>query len=139
MFERCAGRQPLVGTPEEALPEQQPEPDDQGHQGDPYKGAHPPQSAPHPVLHTGPRPVPPGPVDYGDRVKIALMDSGIGLLAAAAAVRRLRPDAELVISNDPDGMPWGPRTPEGVAERALAVAGAAAALEPDALIIACNT
>ncbi|WP_329466600.1 glutamate racemase [Streptomyces sp. NBC_01431] len=72
-------------------------------------------------------------------MKIALMDSGIGLLAAAAAVRRLRPDAELVISSDPDGMPWGPRTPDSVTERALAVARAAAALEPDALIIACNT
>ncbi|MYW33325.1 glutamate racemase, partial [Streptomyces sp. SID2119] len=34
-------------------------------------------------------------------MKIALMDSGIGLLAAAAAVRRLRPDAELVVSSDP--------------------------------------
>lgn len=50
-------------------------------------------------------------------MKIALMDSGIGLLAAAAAVRRLRPDAELVLSSDPDGMPWGrgrpPISPDG--------------------------
>ncbi|MCZ7461750.1 glutamate racemase [Streptomyces sp. WMMC940] len=72
-------------------------------------------------------------------MKIALMDSGIGLLAAAAAVRRLRPDADLVLSSDPDGMPWGPRTPEDVTERALTVAGAAAAHRPDALIVACNT
>ncbi|MFG3496382.1 glutamate racemase [Streptomyces sp. NPDC047928] len=72
-------------------------------------------------------------------MKIALMDSGIGLLAAAAAVRRLRPDAGLVLSSDPDGMPWGPRTPEYVAEHALAVARAAAAHRPDALIVACNT
>ncbi|MFF0447573.1 glutamate racemase [Streptomyces sp. NPDC004609] len=79
------------------------------------------------------------PVDYGDRVKIALMDSGIGLLAAAAAVRRLRPDADLVLSSDPDGMPWGPRTPRDVTERAIAVARAAAAHAPDALIVACNT
>lgn len=67
------------------------------------------------------------------------MDSGTGLLAAAAAVRRLRPDADLVLSSDPDGMPWGPRTPDDIAERALAVARAAAAHEPDALIVACNT
>lgn len=67
------------------------------------------------------------------------MDSGIGLLAAAAAVRRLRPDADLVVSNDPDGMPWGPRTPASLGERALAVARAAAAHRPDALIVACNT
>ncbi|MET7617318.1 aspartate/glutamate racemase family protein [Streptomyces sp. NPDC005408] len=72
-------------------------------------------------------------------MKIALMDSGIGLLAAAAAVRRLRPDADLVLSSDPDGMPWGPRTPDDLTERALAVARAAAAHRPDALIVACNT
>ncbi len=67
------------------------------------------------------------------------MDSGIGLLAAAAAVRRLRPDAELVVSSDPGSMPWGPRTPEDVTARALAVARAAADHRPDALIVACNT
>lgn len=67
------------------------------------------------------------------------MDSGIGLLAAAAAVRRLRPDADLVLSSDPDGMPWGPRAPQDVTVRALAVARAAAAHRPDALIVACNT
>ncbi|OEJ37733.1 glutamate racemase [Streptomyces agglomeratus] len=72
-------------------------------------------------------------------MKIALMDSGIGLLPTAAAVRRLRPDADLVLSSDPDGMPWGPRTPADVTERALAVARAAAAHRPDALIVACNT
>ncbi|MEY7981071.1 glutamate racemase, partial [Streptomyces pilosus] len=72
-------------------------------------------------------------------MKIALMDSGIGLLAATAAVRRLRPDADLVLSLDPEGMPWGPRTPQDLTERAVAVAGAAAAHRPDALIVGCNT
>ncbi|MFF5973249.1 glutamate racemase [Streptomyces sp. NPDC012769] len=72
-------------------------------------------------------------------MKIALMDSGIGLLPAAVAVRRMRPDADLVLSSDPDGMPWGPRTPEDLTERALAVARAAAAHRPDALIVGCNT
>ncbi|MFD3616226.1 glutamate racemase [Streptomyces sp. NPDC058676] len=72
-------------------------------------------------------------------MKIALMDSGIGLLAATAAVRRLRPDADLVLSLDPDGMPWGPRTPEDLTRRAVAVAEAASAHRPDALIIGCNT
>lgn len=67
------------------------------------------------------------------------MDSGIGLLPAAAAVRRLRPDADLLLSNDPDGMPWGPRTAEDLTERALAVALAAAEHGPEALIVACNT
>ncbi|WP_028811966.1 glutamate racemase [Streptomyces flavidovirens] len=72
-------------------------------------------------------------------MKIALMDSGIGLLPTAAAVRRLRPDADLVLSSDPDSMPWGPRTPAEITEHALAVARAAAAHRPDALIVACNT
>ncbi|WP_405813498.1 aspartate/glutamate racemase family protein [Streptomyces sp. NBC_01390] len=72
-------------------------------------------------------------------MKIALMDSGIGLLPAAAAVRRLRPDADLVLSLDPAGMPWGPRTTQDLTERALAVAEAAAAQRPDALIVGCNT
>ena len=72
-------------------------------------------------------------------MKIALVDSGIGLLAVAAAVRRMRPDAGLVLSSDPDGMPWGPRTPQDVTAHALAAARAAAAHRPDALIIACNT
>ncbi|MFC9329846.1 glutamate racemase [Kitasatospora sp. NPDC057015] len=72
-------------------------------------------------------------------MKIALLDSGIGLLAAAAALRVLRPDADLVLSSDPDGMPWGPRTPADLRARALACARAAAAYEPDALVVACNT
>ncbi|GAA3141279.1 aspartate/glutamate racemase family protein [Streptomyces rectiviolaceus] len=80
-----------------------------------------------------------GPIDYGDRVKIALIDSGIGLLPAAAAVRRLRPDADLVLSSDPDGLPWGPRSAEDVIQRSLAIAEAAAAHHPEALIVACNT
>ncbi|TDC71241.1 glutamate racemase [Streptomyces hainanensis] len=72
-------------------------------------------------------------------MRIALVDSGIGLLAAAAAVRRLRPDASLVISSDPDGMPWGPRTPADITARTLALARAAVVTPPDALIVACNT
>ncbi|MFF2045203.1 glutamate racemase [Kitasatospora sp. NPDC058170] len=72
-------------------------------------------------------------------MKIALMDSGIGLLAAAAALRKLRPDADLVLSSDPASMPWGPRTPEEVTALALGCVRAAAALEPDVLVVACNT
>ncbi|MER6391275.1 aspartate/glutamate racemase family protein [Streptomyces sp. NPDC001523] len=72
-------------------------------------------------------------------MKIALVDSGIGLLAAAAAVRRLRPDADLILSSDPDGMPWGPRSAPDLRHRVLAAAQAAAAHRPDAMILACNT
>ncbi|MGW7293348.1 glutamate racemase [Streptomyces xiamenensis] len=72
-------------------------------------------------------------------MKIALVDSGLGLLAAAAAVRRRRPDATLLLSGDPEGMPWGPRTPQDITARALECARAAARHRPDALIVACNT
>jgi glutamate racemase len=72
-------------------------------------------------------------------MRIALINSGIGLLAAAAALHRMRPDADLVLACDPDGMPWGPRTPEGIAERALLCARAAARYEPDVMVMACNT
>ena len=73
------------------------------------------------------------------RVRIALLDSGVGLLAAAAALRDLRPDADLVLTTDPDGMPWGPRSGDDVTGRTLGCARAALAYEPDALIVACNT
>lgn len=72
-------------------------------------------------------------------MRIALINSGLGLLAAAAEVHRLRPDADLVLSMDPDGMPWGPRTPDDIAARSLACARAAAVLDPDVLIFACNS
>src|SRR6266849_10692475 len=72
-------------------------------------------------------------------MRIALLNSGLGLLAAAAQLHRLRPDADLVLSMDPDGMPWGARTPADIAERSLSCARAAAAYRPDVLVFACNT
>src|SRR5690606_23514451 len=128
---RPRGRQPDGGPPEEALAQQEPQPRGEGSRRAPRNAAHV-RNVP---LGGGRKP----PIDYRDRVKIALMDSAIGLLAATAAVRRLRPDADLVLSLDPDGMPWGPRTPQDLTERALAVAEAAAAHRPDALVVGCNT
>jgi glutamate racemase len=72
-------------------------------------------------------------------MRIALINSGLGLLAAAAELHRLRPDADLVLAMDPDGMPWGPRTPADIAQRSLAAARAAAGFRPDVLVFACNT
>jgi glutamate racemase len=68
-----------------------------------------------------------------------LLNSGLGLLAAASELHTLRPDADLVIAMDPDGMPWGPRTPQDIAERSLAIARSAARYSPDVLVMACNT
>jgi glutamate racemase len=72
-------------------------------------------------------------------MRIALVNSGLGLLAPAAALHRMRPDADLILAPDPDGMPWGPRTPEDIAERALLCARSAAAYQPDVIVMACNT
>jgi glutamate racemase len=72
-------------------------------------------------------------------MRVALINSGLGLLGAAAALRRLRPGADLVLSRDPEGMPWGPRRPDEIAARSLACARAAAANRPDVLVFACNT
>jgi glutamate racemase len=72
-------------------------------------------------------------------MRIALLNSGLGLLAAAASLHRLRPDADLVLAMDPDGMPWGARTPDDIARRSLGCARAAAAFGPDVLVFACNT
>ncbi|MGB6457968.1 MAG: aspartate/glutamate racemase family protein, partial [Streptosporangiaceae bacterium] len=72
-------------------------------------------------------------------MRIALINSGLGLLAAAAALHQMRPDADLVLATDPDGMPWGPRTPDDIADRALLCARAAVEYEPDVLVMACNT
>jgi glutamate racemase len=72
-------------------------------------------------------------------MRFALINSGIGLMAAAAELHRLRPDADLVLAMDPDGMPWGPRTPQDIAQRSLACARAAARYRPDVIVMACNT
>jgi glutamate racemase len=72
-------------------------------------------------------------------MRFALLNSGLGLLAAASELHRLHPEADLVISMDPDGMPWGPRTPQDIAERSMSIARAAADYEPDVIVMACNT
>ena len=51
----------------------------------------------------------------------------------------MRPDADLILAPDPDGMPWGPRTPQDIAARALLCARAAAKFQPDVIVMACNT
>lgn len=72
-------------------------------------------------------------------MRFALINSGLGLLAAASELHRVRPDADLVIAMDPDGMPWGPRTPDDIADRSLAIARSAVAYQPDVIVMACNT
>lgn len=72
-------------------------------------------------------------------MRVAFVDSGFGLIGYAAALHRLRPDLSLVLSMDPDHMPYGPRPPEQVRELVLKAARATLPHRPDALVIACNT
>ena len=68
-----------------------------------------------------------------------MVDSGLGLVGYADALHSLRPDLGLVLSLDPDNMPYGPRTPEDVRRLILASALATLPYEPDAIVVACNT
>lgn len=72
-------------------------------------------------------------------MRVAFVDSGFGLIGYAAALHRLRPDLSLVLSMDPDHMPYGPRPPQRVRELVLEAARATVSYRPDALVIACNT
>jgi glutamate racemase len=51
----------------------------------------------------------------------------------------MRPEADLVLASDPDGMPWGPRTPDDIIGRAMLCARATLPYQPDVLVMACNT
>lgn len=71
--------------------------------------------------------------------RIALIDSGLGMLPTAGWLRHLRPDVHLDLCMDPDGMPWGPRVGEWIVERVLWVARLAVARGADAVVVPCNT
>lgn len=72
-------------------------------------------------------------------MRVALIDSGLGLLSPAAALLAREPGLELVLSMDPAEMPWGAKSPELIRERAMAGAEAAAAYDVAAVVVACNT
>lgn len=72
-------------------------------------------------------------------MRLALVDSGLGLLPTAARLRQLRPDTDLVLALDPDAMPWGALPAATVMDRLLGSARAAAAGGVDALVVPCNT
>ncbi len=80
-----------------------------------------------------------GPVSGIGAERVALVDSGLGLLGFADALLAARPELELVLSLDPDHMPWGSRSVASVTDRVLSGVDAALAYHPDAVVIACNT
>ncbi len=73
-------------------------------------------------------------------MRVLVFDSGIGGLGVAAAVRRTLPGVALSYLMDDAGFPYGGRSDADLVARVLAVVGAGlAALQPDLVVIACNT
>jgi len=70
---------------------------------------------------------------------VALIDSGMGLLPTAGWLRHLRPDLDLALLMDPDGMPWGDRGEASITRRVLAAAHRAAEAGAAAIVVPCNT
>jgi glutamate racemase len=72
-------------------------------------------------------------------MRFALLDSGLGVLPTAARLRLFRPDDTIILSMDPDGMPWGQRKPTDIVGRMLKISHAAVRYNPDIFICASNT
>ena len=70
---------------------------------------------------------------------VGFIDSGLGLVDFADAFHRLVPHADLLLSMDPDWMPYGALDAAVVAERIVESAQVFSPWEPDAVVIACNT
>lgn len=71
--------------------------------------------------------------------RIALIDSGLGMLPTAGWLRHLRPDVHLDLLMDPAGMPWGARAGEWIVDRVLTAARLAISRGADAVVVPCNT
>ncbi|MFE3199390.1 glutamate racemase [Embleya sp. NPDC059237] len=72
-------------------------------------------------------------------MRVALIDSGTGLLPTAGWLRRLRPDLDLLLCMDPDHMPWGDRSEAVITERVLAAGELAVTRGVDGMVVPCNT
>lgn len=70
---------------------------------------------------------------------VALIDSGLGLLPTAAWLRKLRPELDLLLLNDPDGAPWGPKPEQWVIDRVLDTARLALDEGAEVIVLPCNT
>lgn len=81
----------------------------------------------------------PAPIGGHHAARVAFIDSGLGLVSYAEALLTRRPDASLILSLDPDHMPYGPRTPDEVRHLILESARATLRYQPDAIVVACNT
>ncbi|TDB83442.1 glutamate racemase [Actinomadura sp. KC216] len=72
-------------------------------------------------------------------MKVALIDSGLGLLSTAGWLRHLAPRLDLLLLMDPEGAPWGPRTTSFITDRLFSAARAAIGRDAEAIVVPCNT
>ncbi|QIS15948.1 MULTISPECIES: glutamate racemase [Nocardia] len=70
---------------------------------------------------------------------VALIDSGLGMLPTAAWLRKLRPDVDLLLQLDPDGMPWGPKPEQWTIDRVVGTAHRSIELGAEVIVLPCNT
>jgi glutamate racemase len=73
-------------------------------------------------------------------LNLLAFDSGIGGLGVVREIRRLAPAARITYLADTAGFPYGERDDDVLLPRVLALIGAGIRrIEPDAVVIACNT
>ncbi|WUI02937.1 aspartate/glutamate racemase family protein [Spirillospora sp. NBC_00431] len=72
-------------------------------------------------------------------MKVALIDSGLGLLSTAGWVRHLAPRLDLLLLMDPEGAPWGPKPTSFITDRLFSAARTAIDRDAEAIVVPCNT
>jgi glutamate racemase len=73
-------------------------------------------------------------------MRLLVFDSGIGGVGIASAIRTLVPHASLTYLMDDAGFPYGSKSEAELTQRVLHVVGAGIArVQPDLVVIACNT
>lgn len=72
-------------------------------------------------------------------MRIALIDSGLGMIPTAALLAELPGELDLLLCMDPDYAPWGPRSAEQVIERTMVAVQSAKEHEVDGVVVPCNT
>ncbi len=72
-------------------------------------------------------------------VKIGVFDSGVGGLSVANAIRAAIPDAEVLLREDKQHLPYGTKTPEQLVTFVLPILERLVQEGCDAIVIACNS
>jgi len=72
-------------------------------------------------------------------MKIGVFDSGVGGKAFADAIERALPEAEVVLKEDKDNLPYGDKTPEELLKLTLPILQQLVSEGCEVIVIACNT